>query len=256
MSDWFVSGVLDLVQRVQYQGDFQYTLFPAAKLFAGLPKTGDTEERRRWRAQATLFVRWSIDPLNGDHREALWNLVANAGPGRVTEMQFRQYFGIGYTDLPQALGDYLSQAIRKPIRLKPRTKPNFPVTKPRLATSAEIGRIKGDWERLEARNVKAQFPEYASRYLRQAENTLREIYNRGVRDPQFLAIIGLFDCDQGKDAEARPWLENAFAARVKRPRIYAELGSLRYGEKVAALPQGKLFNAAEVDNILEPIREE
>jgi len=234
---WFVTGVLGLfdtlhfepgglafspanwtspeeAERLRTDASAPRTLIPLVDFFGTRPSgtTPETAELDRvWYAQATLFVRWALDPKNGVRRDALWNFVNRSAGMTPTEDLFRACFGWGYAEMRDRLSDYLPSALKNSFRLRPEQKISFAPPKIREASPAEIGRLKGEWERLEAVEVRNFHPQFASRYVDQAERTLQSIYTRGERDPRFLAVKGLFECDQGRDSEARPLLEAAAA---------------------------------------------
>lgn len=209
---------------------------------------------RRWRAQASLFLRWAFD---GDEarRKAFWKFVARATDGPINEEAFQQCFRESYADARDRLSDYLPIALRNPVRFIPGEIPPLADYKLRLATDAEVGRLKGDWERLEISFVRSRFPQYVTRYEEQAARTLTKSYAIDSRDPRLLAILGLHACDVGKDEQAYPMLETAAQAGVVRPRVYFELARLRYIQALAN-PNGAngLLGAAQVNAILEPLR--
>jgi hypothetical protein len=159
---------------------------------------------------------------------------------------FRECFGLGYVDAQERISDYLPLAVDNPLRLTPGRIAPLPQLEPRLATDAEVARLRGDWERLEISYVKARFPELTSKYVDQARRTLMRAYDKGER--------GLCEVDAGNDAGARPYLEAAVAGGVVRPRAYFELSRLRYAEARAkpALPGGRL-SAAQATEVLKPL---
>jgi hypothetical protein len=118
----------------------------------------------------------------------------------------------------------------------------------RNATAVEIARIKGDWERLAVVDVRADFHDYTSNYIQKA---LVQAYNRGVRDPRLLAVMGLFDCDLGNDSDARGYLEAAAAANVMGPRVSYELARIRYAE--SRPNDDSHLSESEVNHIIEPL---
>ena len=121
----------------------------------------------------------------------------------------------------------------------------------RNATSLEIALIKGDFERLEAISVRMEQPKWADEYFAIARRTLRRRYERGERDPQLVAELGLCELDSGDPEQARPLLEAAVGAHVIRPRAYAALARLRYAEAVSQ--SSRLLNKSQVSFILKPI---
>ena len=245
-------------------------------LFTRDPPTEGTD-REIWNARATLFVRWAldrehhsdrnsfgglmariisdpesggsiIDGTNSPHRDAFWKYVAQAAAGPVTEASFKKSFGVSYSEAARRLSDYVPAAIDNPIDV---LIGKSTAEAPHVlggASSAEINRIKGDWERMALNVVRKEYHDYASDRIKE---TLMRAYKRGLNDPHLLAVIGLFDCDLGDDADAKGFLEAAVQANVVGPRAYYELARIRYDELLAR-GNGRP-SAAEVEHIIEPL---
>jgi len=230
-----------------------------------------------WKARATLFVRWAldrehhsdrntsggfmarvtsnqesegsmIDGTNSPHRDAFWKYVAQAAAGPVTEASFKECFDASYSETARQLSDYVPSAIDNPIDvLIGKSTAGAPHVL-RDASSAEINRIKGDWERLALSSVRKEYRDDASDRIK---GTLMRAYNRGLNDPRLLAVIGLLDCDMDNDTDAKAFLEAAVQANVLGPRVYYELARIRYdefGESANGPPK-----TADVDHIIEPL---
>jgi hypothetical protein len=252
---WYISGVLTLFARARFTEDTltldrldwlsasgsaalqtgpaaNRALLPLADFFAGELSAGDPapgEGLSLWQAQAALLVRWGLSGRGAPRRVAFWTFVARAAVEPVTEALFQECFGVDYATAHKELTEYLPEAIRERLALRPAQRPRLPDYPLRPASGVEIARIKGDWERLEIGFVKAQFPALTQKYLEQARETLMRAYDRGSRDPQLLAVIGLCEVDAGNDGAARAFLEDAAArAKTLRPRAWFELARLRF----------------------------
>jgi hypothetical protein len=272
---WFADGVADLfaasdfernpvivspvewgseqeTRKIRKDPDYPRALLPLSELFASGP--GPEAQKPLRRAEALLFLRWALDGKTNARREALWKFVTRASAAPATEEMFRECFGLGYVDVQERLSDYLALAVDNPLRLTPGKIAPLPALEPRLATDAEVARLRGDWERLEIGYVKARFPELTQKYVDQARRTLMRAYDKGERDPRLLGVIGLCEVDAGNDAGARPYLEAAVAGGVVRPRVYFELSRLRYAEARTKpeLPGGHL-SAAQATEVLKPL---
>jgi hypothetical protein len=154
----------------------------------------------------------------------------------VTETLFKECFGLDYAAVTDQLRNYLQPALNETVTLRtPR-----PITVPpivlRDATAGEISRIKGELARLEVNYVRELYPELTPRYLEQARRSLRSAYDKGDRDPQLLASLGLCETDAGQDEAARPWLQAAVDAGVVRPMAYFELARLEFAQLTAGRP--------------------
>ncbi len=276
---WFIEGILGLydtadftqspvvftalpwltpaeTKKLKQDADYPRALLSMPELFSAArpPRGQDPEQYRQLRrAQAVLFIRWALD---GDRArsEALWKYVVRASAGPAGEEVFQECFGLGYVDVQERLGDYLTLAVDQPMKLTPAAGTPLPPLVPRLATDLEIARIKGDWERLEIGYVGTRYPQLTEKYVEQARRTLRRAYDKGERDPRLLAVLGLCECDAGNDALARPFLEAAVRGGVLRPRADYELARLRYAEaQTAPAAPGGRFSGAQATAVLESL---
>ena len=207
-----------------------------------------------WTAESALLIRWALDPKGAANAPALWKYVALASAGVPNEAMFQECFGLLYAEAEARLNKYLPTATRRPLSLTlepPVRLPNFAF---RDATVDEIGRLKGEWERLGVAYVKSRYPALASEYLAQARRTLQRAFERGKRDPRLLAVMGLCECDAGNDSKARELLASAVEAQVIRPRAYYELTRIRYAEAMAnaAGSSGRL-TVNQTTEILRPL---
>jgi hypothetical protein len=209
-----------------------HPLLPLAEFFAGDLTANDPaagEGLSLWQAQAALLVRWGVSGRGAPRRAAFWKFVERSATEPVTEALFRECFGLDYGTAHQQLTAYLPESIRDRLTLRLAQRPRLPDYPLRRATDAEIARIKGDWERLEIAYVKTQFPVLVPKYLEQARRTLLRAYDRDIRDPRLLAVMGLVEVDAGNAAAARTFLEDAAArTRTLRPRAWYELARLRF----------------------------
>jgi hypothetical protein len=284
---WFVSGVLSLFSRARFTEDAltlerldwlsesgsaalrtgpeaNRALLPLEDFFAGELSQSDPalgEALSLWQAQAALFIRWGLAGRGAPRRAALWRFAERVAVEPLTEMLFQECFGLDFTSAQKQLTAYLPEAMRERLALQPAQRPRLPDYTLRPANEDELARIKGDWERLEIRFVKAQFPALTQKYVEQARRTLMRAYDSGSRDPRLLAVIGLCEVDGGNDAAARAFLEDA-AARTKtlRSRAGYELARLRFAalsvRRDGAEPRLSPDQAAEVLTPLLATREQ
>jgi len=262
LPSWFVSGFCDLyagmdfTQRAADTGaagwvskeevaalaadpDAPRQLLPLAELFAEPPAGGAPLPLARARlrqAEAALFIRWALDGVGSPRRAALWKFVNAAAAGPVTEAQFEALFGEDYVSALNDLSDFLPWAATHSLRLVPVQDPVDSDIRMRDATPAEVGRIKGDWERLEMDQVALQYPELVPKYRDRAQETFNLAYQDDKSDPGLLAAMGLFDLDCGQPAVAEPLLRAAAAAHVVRPRVYYELARRLFTELTTPAP--------------------
>lgn len=209
----------------------------------------DLPDERVWNAYATLFVRWALDSddSNSSRRQALWIFAARAAEGPVTEAIFHDCFGLSYTDVASRLNAYLPIALSSQINLRlVRSVPSQPAFRP--ATTAEVDRLKGDWERLALGNVKESYEDDTMNFI---NVELTQACARAPLDARLAAVRGLFECDYGDPSHAQVFLESAARAHVVGPRVYFELARIRYHN--VRNSDGSPLSAAEIDEVIEPL---
>jgi hypothetical protein len=212
------------------------------------PSVG-SEDWNLWRARSTLLVRWAIDGKQRPRADAFLNLVAAAAAaGSLTEPMLQKHLGLDYREMAARLNDYLPKEVVSSIdlrvdNLKPEWKLEF-----RNATRTEIARIEGDWERLALGNVKRQYVDSASNYIK---TMLTQTYEAGSHDPRLLAVIGLFERNSGDTDQAKIFLASAAQADVVGPRVYTELARIRFGE--VSHIDGSPLSAADTQYVIEPL---
>ncbi len=231
---------------------------PVNELFAAdalsTPENQHPTRIAAWQAQAALFVRWALDPAHAPAAASLWTFARQISQEPATESIFLSCFGIGYADLQERLSDYLPVAVKQPARILPGKLPPLPRFEIKPATPAQIARLRGEWERLEIPLVRREHPEFLDRYIEQARTTLRRSVGRGDRDPRLFAALGLCELDAGDPTAARPYLEQAAADGVVRPRLYYEIARLRWLELSRNVPESTGFTVAKLEPILKPLR--
>jgi hypothetical protein len=227
----------------------------AARKTAGSAKVQPTPPAPElWATEAALLIRWALDPKGGANAPALWKYVARASAGTPDEAMFKECFGLSYAEAEAKVLAYLPTATRRSVNLRPESPVRLPHFAFRDATGDEIGRLKGEWERLGVLFVKSRYPALVSDYLAQARRTLQRAFERGPHDPRLLAVMGLCECDAGNDAGARELLASAVQAQVVRPRVYYELTRIRYAEALAsAAAAGGRLTVNQTAEILSPL---
>jgi hypothetical protein len=278
---WFVQGFLALYAETKYRGsDLEVaplvwvseahtdavkknpaTAPPVLPLgdflqnrIAATTPEAAVEPRAAWQAQAALWVRWGLDPRGGARRAAFFRFVERCAVQSPGEPLFQECFGLDYAAAQAELAAYLPVAVRRALVIKPDRPARLPPLALRNASDGEIARIKGDWERLEVPYVKAISAGLAPKYLAQARRTLHRAYDRDVRDPGLLAVMGLCEADAGNDTAAREFLEAAARAGPIRPRAGYELARLRFAD-FRAQPEGEdgRLAVAQMVAVLQPL---
>jgi hypothetical protein len=278
---WYAAGVLGLYDGMEFEtGALKFgplvwvseaetdalkqlppgtsPLRPLAQfLTTGVPARSEPnaeQVRERWKAQATLLVRWALDGRTPAQRAAFADFIAQASFEPVTETAFQRACGADYATADAQLAAYLPVAVKKSMTLKPEHAIKVPKVELRDADESEISRVKGDWERLEVAFVQKRSPELAPKYLEQARRTLLRAYDHGDRNPALLANLGLCECDAGDDGRAREFLEAAARRGPLRPRANYELGRLRFAE-LQRHPEGVggTFSLTQMSEVLTPL---
>lgn len=205
-----------------------------------------------WLEQAELFISWGIDPANG-RADAFWDWVERSSSEPVTEDLFHECLGMNFAAATRSIIAYagnhrgirwvLPEALSRP--------PLYPFEN---ASHLQIARIKGEWERLEARYVRKNQPDFEEHYVALARRTLRKPLDRGDRDPRLLASLGLLELEAGDEVAAKAFLEEAVAGGVVRPRAYYELARMRYDYLYGRSTRndGK-YSSEKIDSILQPL---
>jgi len=244
--------------------DPSITVPPLRLLFA---KAAPPAERLAlWESEAALFARWGLmgeDGPDSENRRAFLEFVRRAQRAPVTEEMFKGCFGCGYEPMEVKLATFVAwdmpPGAQEPVRLSE-------------ATSDQIGRILGDWLRMQGDYEGGTDPEVGDRLLGLAGRMLERAYREDnglppdvappgggehaaassqistlgpavamkpfvvtaerIHDPRLLAVYGLYAHDKGDDAKARELLDAAAKSGVSRPRAYAVLAQLRYAEAI------------------------
>ena len=265
---WFIEGMTGLHEKMTITGNTivmpamewvssteaqiirqnpkaEHPLLPIEEMLSARLPADATQAKtylQRRRAQLILFLRWVFEDRSGARKRALWDFVGSANVKPAASAGLQEYFNLSASELLAELNTYLPRALKSAVRLKVETAARAPAFEIRPATPAEVGRIKGEWERLQVTYVKARYPEVVPKYAEAAQQTLVGSYEGPQSDPRLLASLGLFEVDQGNDPAAREYLEAAVQGKTERPRVYCELARIRLAHAKAnpAGASGKL----------------
>ncbi|HWA24745.1 MAG TPA: hypothetical protein VG734_03650 [Lacunisphaera sp.] len=223
-------------------------LMPLDQFFA---ITADSTEAKnplgnnRWAKQAYAFVHLCLFGHNGRYKEAYRQFTQRLAKEPVSEALFKECFKTGYKDMLMELRGYIDFTNHTSLtyKLKDGAPPlgGTPVVL-REATDAEVGRIKGDAQRLAGRLTDALGTYYAT-------------YWRGSREPAFLAAYGIALSQAGEEMErARSALETAAKTDLRQPSAYVALARLRLAEaKAKAAVTGGHLDAPQLNSVLEAL---
>lgn len=228
---------------------------PAALWAGGYPEDRRTPaETARWAASCALFVRWGLYAQEGKRHDALWRFATEACGRLVDEAFFRECFGFGYDEVRDEMAWYLPIAIGETA-----SRPITPLVVPPLvlrpATTAEVARVRGDWERGEATLLNARFPEIAAKYGAKAGRTLRAAYAAEPTDARLAAVLGLYEFESGDNARALELLTAATVGGQARPRAWFTLAHLRFLETSGRLGAKAPIPHAEALPVLMPLEQ-
>ena len=263
--------------RHEVAAEVTIPFIPLRRLLTDSP--GWDEERPLAESEAALFVRWGLfgpqkraaqDPAM---RRAFLRFVERARREPVTEAIFTECFGMGFAAMERILTAYLKDVIARPETIDLDFTRDLPALDLKPATADQIGRILGDWLRMQAESMRQQEPAMRGKFLEATERMLTRAYeiDNGlppdaapappdertarpappmpagpvvalpplvvmadrIHDPGLLAVFGLYEHDIGDEAKARAFLEKAAKSGVARPRAHVVLSQLRYAEAIA-----------------------
>jgi hypothetical protein len=223
-------------------------LIPLDKFFtvaADAPEAQNPLGGNRWAKQAYAFVHLCLYGENGRYKPAFNQFIQRLRTEPLSEALFQECFKMSYADMLLRLRGYIgfTNHTYQTFKLKPGGRPlgGEPVAL-REATQAEVGRIKGDAQRLAGLAERARF-------------SYRDAYARGERDPALLAGLGLAESDAGEIERAITLLETAVKSGRVRPSAWVGLARLRLtmaGFTPAAA--GGRLDDAQLATVLEPLR--
>ncbi|HEY8995416.1 MAG TPA: hypothetical protein VIM71_12180 [Lacunisphaera sp.] len=222
-------------------------LIPLDKFFAvtaDAPEAKNPLGNNRWAKQAYAFVHLCLYGENGRFQQAFGQFTQRLGKEPVSEALFKECFKMSYKDMLIELRGYISYTNHtyKQFKLKPGGRPlsGAPVAL-RDATQAEVGRIKGDAQRLAGQTDRAL-------------NSYRVAYARGERDPALLAVLGPAESEAGQTERARTMLETATKSGLTRPSAYVELARLRLaGAKTKPAGNDNRLSDEQLASVLDPL---
>jgi len=268
-----------LLRQLKNDKEARIAMLPLRELFAeALPAK---ESVALWESEAALFARWGLmGPGRRDAAlsRAFLDLVRRARHEPITEQVFTDCFGFNYAVMEGKLEAYLKTVLAQPNAIDVDIPSNFPEADLRVATADQIGRILGDWLRMQGASLRKKDATLSAELLDTAEQMLLRAYKQDnglppdavpaapagrparparkpaagpvvvleefvvtaarLHDPGLLAVYGLYEHDRGDDARAREFLEKAVQGGAMRPRAGVVLAELRYAE-AAAKPLGR-----------------
>ncbi len=233
------------------------------------------EDVLKWESEAGLFTRWGLlgpgqkDPAMS---RSFLELVRRARREPVTEQVFTECFGFGIAAMDEKLGVFLKSVLARPTSLDLEMPAAFPEPDLKEATADQIGRILGDWLRMQGDSLRGSDMDLSEAFLFSAGRMLERAYREDnglppdvdpahggeqsanasknasygsavvmkpfivsathLHDPGLLAVYGLYERDLGNDGKAREFLEAAVKAGVVRPKAHLVLAKLRYLEAI------------------------
>lgn len=171
-------------------------VIPMEKFFDWSPdaKNQDYKSLHLWLMQSEVFLRWAFDDRSHARRAALWKFVDASSREPVTEKLFQQCFGLSFSMMERELTSFIHKAEKESIWLFNTNSIKCPkISNIRDATAVEVARIKGSFDLKEINYIVENAPQYVDQYIGQAEADLLPLYEKGVRDPDFLKIWSEFE---------------------------------------------------------------
>jgi hypothetical protein len=219
------------------------SFFSLPGLFGSAQEAGE-HDRSPWARESYEFVHFCLLGAEGKHRGAFLQFAQLASRVPADEELFRRCFGLGYADFLTRLWRYTGWSEDLGLELTSKaTGKALPLPSPRVrtATDGEVGRIKGEALRMAGRAEEAHFALIAP-------------FQRGSRDPQLLAALGLQEAEARRPERALPFLEAAAADHTTRARAWAALAQLRL-DSALERPDGTngTLSAAQMKSVLEPL---
>jgi hypothetical protein len=274
-------------ERSFRNGTAKIPFIPLREFFSESPPS--PEQRALWESQAGLLVRWGLLGESGkvtpERRAKFVKFVERQRSEPVTEQMLIECFGRGYAALEQELKGYLRRTLGVELQFKvvgmifDLQPVNF-----RPATPDQVGRIIGDWQRMQGGSLRDNDPAKAKEFFAVADRTLSRAWLRnsewlptpgdtagkenlaaiiaasqvsaaGNPDPDFLAVCGLYEYDIGEYQLAKDVLEIATSLHTKRPKAYLVLAELRAKEAMAK-PAGKdgALSVAQATYVLQALK--
>jgi hypothetical protein len=249
---WFVAGMLRLFDDLEFRdrdivvrpltwpavdGDSprvrsDYTpKIGLADMFAGARaarSANSSSSAAQLAAEAALLIRWALDTNESSQRQGFWKLVSRSTHEPVDDAIVKETLGFGLIELHRRLSEYLPTAMKTRFRLHADKLTPLPKLEIEDATPVQIGRIIGDWNRLEAKYVGTSHPEFAPLYFNLAQHAIDEGRRSEPNDPALCAVAGLLQSDEKNEVMAQPFLQLAADAKIVRPRVYLDLAWLHY----------------------------
>ncbi len=272
-----------------HPGTAEIPFIPLQEFFSESPPTPERE--LLWESEAGLLIRWGLLGTKGrvssERRDQFVKFVDRQRSEPVTETMLTECFGYGYAALEKELTEYLRKTLGKDIQIKMKVLDGFRPVDFKPATPDQVGRILGDWLRMQGASLKDTEPATAKAFLDSAGKTLRRAWLRSpqlvlgpgsretagsadlsaalraseisaadIPNPDFLAVCGLYEYDIGEYKLARDLLEIAVSSGTTRPRAHFLLAELRFRE-VVAKPAGRngdlsVAQATYVLQVLKP----
>jgi hypothetical protein len=196
-----------------------------------------------WAKQAYAFVHMCLYGYKGKYLKQFTTFMQRSAREPVTEEMFKECFNMTFSKMLMEIRSYCDFTVYESKYYK--SKEDVIIPPPPLelrdATQAEIGRIKGE-AMLLAGHVKA------------ARGELVAAYQRGERDPNLLASLGLYERAHGEEERARKFLEAAYAAKTVRAEALLELARYHHADALAKpeAANGR-FSGAQAAKIIQPL---
>ena len=166
-----------LLAAVKKDKKYKFAVPHLGRLFA--EAQSDEAEPALIESEAALFARWGLMGPGKDDpslHQAYLKLVLRARSEPVTEQLFTECFGFGYAAMEERLGIFLKEVLAQPTSVELNIPPHFEEADLKEATADQIGRILGDWLRMQSNSLRARDPEMSREFLAASGRMLERAY--------------------------------------------------------------------------------
>ncbi len=211
------------------------------------PEATNPLGNNRWAKQAYAFVHMCLYGNRGKLQKPFATFLMRSAREPVSEALFKECFNMTYKQMLMQIRSYCDFTVYEAKLLQSKKGGPDLIDRPkplelRDATQSEVGRIKGEAMALGG-------------HTKTARAELIAPYQRGERDPNLLAALGLYEKKSGEPDRSRKFLEAAFAGKSKRTDACIELGRLRFADALAKPgAEGGRFSASQVAAVIDPLR--
>ena len=195
-----------------------------------------------WANMSHAFVHMCRFGKHKKYKEPLETFAKRLVTEPLSEALFVECFGVNYKKMGKILTSYISypRSEYKTIVMAEGKELSTEQIVFRAATQAEIARIKGDAQSLAGNQDVAL-------------QTYRIAYQRGIRDSDFMAALGVAEMKNGDKERARSILESVAVMNSDRPSVWTSLAKSRLEDAIANPEKDGKLSARQMNFVLAPV---